>query len=89
MKLAAFTDIHGAYERVVKILKKESPDLAIIGGDLTTVGSVREAEQAISSPGNLRRRSSALREIWICPSTTCCSNGSAFRSMARGGCMRE
>jgi len=47
MKLAAFTDIHGAYERVVKILKKESPDLAIVGGDLTTVGSVREAEQAI------------------------------------------
>jgi len=48
MKLVALTDIHGAYERVENILKKEQPDLTIIGGDLTTVGSVKEAEEALA-----------------------------------------
>jgi len=48
MKLVALTDIHGAYERAENILKKEHPDLTIIGGDLTTVGSVKEAEEALA-----------------------------------------
>jgi uncharacterized protein len=47
MKLLALTDIHGAYCAAEEIIKKESPDILIIGGDLTTVGSVREAESAL------------------------------------------
>lgn len=47
MIIAVLTDIHGAYERAEKILKKESPDIVIVGGDLTTIGSVKEAEEAV------------------------------------------
>ncbi len=47
MKIIAITDIHGKFEIVEKIIGKESPDLLIFGGDLTTVGSVKETEQAI------------------------------------------
>ena len=48
MKIVALTDIHGAYARAVKILERELPDVAIVGGDLTNVGSVKEAEAAIA-----------------------------------------
>lgn len=49
MKLIAFTDIHGSYERVDKILSTEKRyDAIIIGGDLTTMGSAREAEDALT-----------------------------------------
>ena len=47
MHIAAFTDIHGAYSKVFRIIESESPDIVIIGGDLTTVGTVKEAEEAI------------------------------------------
>ncbi|MDI6767721.1 MAG: metallophosphoesterase [Bacteroidota bacterium] len=47
MKIIAITDIHGEYDIVEEIIRKESPDLLIIGGDLTTVGSIKEAEQAL------------------------------------------
>jgi uncharacterized protein len=47
MKFLALTDIHAAYHTAEEIIKKESPDVLIIGGDLTTVGSVAEAETAL------------------------------------------
>lgn len=48
MRILAFTDIHGAYSRVEEVLGKEQADVVIIGGDLTTVGSVREAQDALN-----------------------------------------
>ncbi|MBI4549063.1 MAG: metallophosphoesterase [Ignavibacteriae bacterium] len=47
MKIVAVTDIHSAYKKAEQIIRKETPDVLIIGGDLTTVGSVKEAEEAI------------------------------------------
>ncbi len=47
MRILAFTDIHGAYTKVEEVLGKEQADVVIIGGDLTTVGSVKEAEGAL------------------------------------------
>lgn len=47
MKIIALTDIHGSYTVAENILRKEQPDVVLIGGDLTTVGTVKEAEQAI------------------------------------------
>jgi len=47
MKIVALTDIHGSYGTAEKILSNECPDVVIIGGDLTNVGSVKEAEQAV------------------------------------------
>ena len=48
MRILAFTDIHGSYDRVEAILSKESPfDAVIIGGDLTTHGMAGEASEAI------------------------------------------
>jgi uncharacterized protein len=47
MKIIALTDIHGVYKKAEEILFKEKPDIVIIGGDLTTVGTVKEAEKAI------------------------------------------
>lgn len=47
MKILAVTDIHGAYKNVEEMLRNESPEILIIGGDLSTVGSVKEAEEAI------------------------------------------
>jgi hypothetical protein len=48
MKIIAFTDIHGSYKRVEDIIKSEQADVVLIGGDLTNVGSVKEAEGAIN-----------------------------------------
>ncbi len=48
MKITALTDIHGAYELANEIIKKESPDILIIAGDLTTVGTVKEVQTAIA-----------------------------------------
>ena len=53
MKILALTDIHGAYGIATEIIRRESPDVVIIGGDLTTVGSIKEAEQAVQSFKNL------------------------------------
>ncbi|MBM4160103.1 MAG: YfcE family phosphodiesterase [Ignavibacteria bacterium] len=48
MRILAFTDIHGAYSKVIEILSREAPfDAIIIGGDLTTHGTPDEAEQAV------------------------------------------
>ena len=47
MKILALTDIHGSYDKAVDIIKKESADVVVIGGDLTTIGSVKEAEHAL------------------------------------------
>ncbi|HEY4611923.1 MAG TPA: metallophosphoesterase [Bacteroidota bacterium] len=48
MRVLAFSDIHGSYKKVNEILARESGyDLILIAGDLTTVGSPKEAEDAI------------------------------------------
>jgi uncharacterized protein len=48
MRILALTDIHGAYDRVWQILRRESEyDVVVIGGDLTTLGTPQEAEHAI------------------------------------------
>lgn len=47
MKILAVTDIHGSYNKVSEFLNKEVPDMLVIGGDLTTAGTVQEAESAI------------------------------------------
>ncbi len=48
MRILAFTDIHGSYKKVHTVLAEQRDyDVVIIGGDLTTVGSPREAEDAI------------------------------------------
>ncbi|MEK6566095.1 MAG: metallophosphoesterase, partial [Bacteroidota bacterium] len=48
MRIIAFTDIHGSYARVQEILAKEKTvDAVILGGDLTTVGTPKEAVEAI------------------------------------------
>ncbi len=48
MTILAFTDIHGAYDTVSATLERESQvDGIIIGGDLTTHGSVDDVRNAI------------------------------------------
>ena len=47
MKILALTDIHGSYKKAGEIISKVHADVVIIGGDLTTVGSVKEAEDAV------------------------------------------
>jgi Icc-related predicted phosphoesterase len=47
MKIVALTDIHAGYDLAEKILRTEIPDVCVIGGDLTNVGSVKEAEGAL------------------------------------------
>ncbi len=48
MRIIAFTDIHGAYTKVQEILTEEKTvDAVILGGDLTTVGTPKEAEEAV------------------------------------------
>lgn len=48
MKILAFTDIHGAYERVDRMISSEdNVDGIIIGGDLTTYGTPEDSEKAI------------------------------------------
>jgi len=47
MKILALTDIHGAYSIAEEIISAEPADVVLIGGDLTTVGTVKEAEDAI------------------------------------------
>jgi Icc-related predicted phosphoesterase len=48
MKILAFTDIHGSYKKVEEIIKLEHAGVVVIGGDLTNVGSIKEAEIAIN-----------------------------------------
>lgn len=48
MKILALTDIHGAYSTASAIIVAETPDVVVVGGDLTTVGSMREAADALA-----------------------------------------
>ena len=59
MRLLALTDIHGAYDTAEAILCATSPDILIVGGDLTTVGSVAEAREAVT-------RFRALTPVVLC-----------------------
>lgn len=47
MRILALTDIHGAYDLALEIVTSEPADVVVVGGDLTTLGSVSEAEQAV------------------------------------------
>lgn len=48
MRIIAFTDIHGAYPKLNEILSRESAyDVIVIGGDVTTHGTPKEAEEVI------------------------------------------
>jgi hypothetical protein len=48
MKFLAFSDIHGAYERVDQIIQSQrGADAIIIAGDLTTYGLPEDGERAI------------------------------------------
>jgi Icc-related predicted phosphoesterase len=47
VKIVGITDIHAAYDIAARILEAEKPDVAVIGGDLTNVGSMKEAADAI------------------------------------------
>ena len=48
MRIIAFSDVHGSYDRLEEILRKESSfDAVIIGGDLTTHGTAEEAGSVI------------------------------------------
>ena len=48
VRIIAFTDIHGSYDRVEEILREESSfDAVVIGGDLTTRGTTDEAGSVI------------------------------------------
>jgi len=56
MKILALTDIHGKYETAGAIIGAESPDVVVVGGDLTTLGSLKEASDAIGMfTGRCRR----------------------------------
>lgn len=49
MRILAFSDVHGHYEIVETILRRESPiDVIVIAGDLTTHGAPSEAREAIT-----------------------------------------
>lgn len=48
MRIIAFSDVHGSYDRVEEILRKESSFSAVIlAGDLTTHGTIKEARSVI------------------------------------------
>jgi hypothetical protein len=48
MRIIALSDIHGSYRKVEEILSQETAgDVLVTSGDLTTVGSPRDAEDVI------------------------------------------
>ena len=48
MRIIALTDVHGSYDKMLTILSSETGyDAIVIGGDLTTHGTPREAEDAV------------------------------------------
>jgi Icc-related predicted phosphoesterase len=56
MRILAFTDIHGSYDKVNKLIQNEpDADAVIIGGDLTTYGSTADAENAIRLFGSNKK----------------------------------
>jgi Icc-related predicted phosphoesterase len=56
MKILALTDIHGKYETADRIIAAETPDVLVIGGDLTTAGSLKEASDALAMFGKVCAR---------------------------------
>jgi Icc-related predicted phosphoesterase len=56
MKIITLTDIHGSYRKADEILTKASADVVVIGGDITTVGTRAEVEQAIEGWKKFGRR---------------------------------
>lgn len=48
MKILAFTDVHGSYKKVEEIITLEHASVVLIGGDLTNVGTIKEAEIALN-----------------------------------------
>jgi Icc-related predicted phosphoesterase len=52
MRIVAFTDIHGLYSTVEKILQRESSEkgfnVILLGGDITTNGTLAEARDAVT-----------------------------------------
>ena len=55
MKVLALTDIHGSYKKVDEILRKISPEVIVIGGDITTIGTPEEAERVVRGWKNFGR----------------------------------
>ncbi len=50
MIILAFTDIHGAHHKVKQIIERETKaDAVIVGGDLTTWGTLEDAEEGLDS----------------------------------------
>ncbi len=50
MIVIAFSDIHGAYREVERVVaSRKEIDAVVIGGDLTTAGTAREAREAIQA----------------------------------------
>ncbi len=50
MIVIAFSDIHGAYREVERVIaSRPEIDAVVIGGDLTTAGTAREAREAIQA----------------------------------------
>ncbi len=48
MRILAFSDIHGSFTAVERVLAREQPhDMVIIAGDLTTRGTIDEATDAL------------------------------------------
>ncbi|MBM4169764.1 MAG: YfcE family phosphodiesterase [Ignavibacteria bacterium] len=48
MRILAFSDVHGSYDKTYAIIEKERLfDVVLIAGDLTTYGTPDEAEEAI------------------------------------------
>lgn len=48
MRILAFSDVHGSYDTVEEILRREAAyDVVLIGGDLTTYGTGDQAASAI------------------------------------------
>ncbi|MBM4166526.1 MAG: YfcE family phosphodiesterase [Ignavibacteria bacterium] len=49
MKILALSDIHGSYSVARSIIEKERPDILVLAGDISTMGSVKELRSAIAT----------------------------------------
>jgi Icc-related predicted phosphoesterase len=56
LRILAITDIHGAYEKMESIVRREAAsDMIVVGGDLTTFGTPDEAREAIERLQSFRK----------------------------------